>query len=161
MDLTANVPRDLWDLIPDFLLHRREEVEQLRAALSAGDREVLTHLAERMYALGNPYGFRQITTYGRQMRDALAGGKIGTVRRLIRQYAEYLDKVELVQVENPVMRSIWRERAEERRIAEASALPPPGVPERRKRQRRRAVATRDHASPGAAPPAFGRGRDSE
>ena len=138
MDLQANVPRDIWDLVPDFVRNRHEEVERLREALAAGDMEMLTHLAERMYALGNPYGFRQITTFGRELREALAHERIGAVRRIISQYKAYLAEVSIDQVEVPVLRSVWRERAAERRLAEAAAaLPPPDLPERRKGERRK------------------------
>ena len=72
MDLTAYVPQNIIDLLSTFLPNRRAEVGQLRQALEADDWVRLQHLAERMYALGNPYGFRQITTFGRFMREACA-----------------------------------------------------------------------------------------
>lgn len=53
-----------------WVSQRQPRERPLRAALDARDVARLTDLAERMYALGNPYGFRKITTLGRQLRDA-------------------------------------------------------------------------------------------
>lgn len=141
MDLTAHVPRDLWDLMPAFLRNRREEAECLRAAWATTDVEILTRLAERMYALGNPYGFRQITTFGRALREAIAMRRWAVIRQLALQYEDYLSEVTLVQVDAPVTRSVWRQRAAERRAAELAA-PPEGFPERRRHQRRGSAAGR-------------------
>jgi hypothetical protein len=114
MDLTAFVPRDVADLIPGFLRNRQEEIGHLEEALASEDLATLVHLGERMYALGNPYGFRQITTFGRQLRDACAAQNLEPVGDLPGQYREYLSKVTIVQVDVPVIRSQWRDRADAR-----------------------------------------------
>jgi hypothetical protein len=67
-ELIAYVHRDIIDLLSAFLPNRRAEVIQLRQALTRSDWVRLRQIAERMYALGNPYGFRHITTIGRAMR---------------------------------------------------------------------------------------------
>ena len=139
MDMQANVPKDIWDLVPGFVRNRQAEVGLLREALSAADIEMLTHLAERMWALGNPYGFRQITTFGRELRKAIAARQMEEVGALISQYEAYLGEVKVLEVEAPILRSIWRERAADRRVDE-DGLPPPGVPERRKSQRRKLLS---------------------
>jgi hypothetical protein len=102
------------DLIPGFLRNRQEEIGHLEEALASEDLAALVHLGERMYALGNPYGFRQITTFGRQLRDACAAQNLEPVGDLPDQYREYLSKVTIVQVDVPVIRSQWRDRADAR-----------------------------------------------
>ena len=146
MDFQAHVPKDIWDLVPEFLQNRRAEVGYLREALSAGDIEMLTHLAERMWALGNPYGFRQITTFGRELRKAIAARQMEEVGALISQYEAYLGEVKVVEVEAPVLRSIWRDRAADRRVDE-DGFPPPDVPERRMAQRRQVSLRRPSEAP--------------
>ena len=63
-----------------------------------------------MYALGNPYGFRQITTFGRFMREACANKDRPAVHALIHDYETYLSKVTIVEVEAPMPRSAHPER---------------------------------------------------
>jgi hypothetical protein len=106
VDLTAHVPRDIIDLLSTFIPNRRADIGQLRAALAERDWPRLQHIAERMYALGNPYGFRQITTFGRFMREACTEQNYAAFKRLIDEYASYLSKVTIVEVEAPLIRHV-------------------------------------------------------
>ena len=100
-DLTAHVHRDIIDLLSAFLPNRRAEVGQIRNALAAGDWLRLRHIAERMYALGNPYGFAQITVIGRLLREACTARDRMAVNGLIEKYDTYLSKVTIVEVDVP------------------------------------------------------------
>ena len=121
MDLTAYVPQNIIDLLSTFLPNRRAEVGQLRQALEADDWVRLQHLAERMYALGNPYGFRQITTFGRFMREACANKDRPAVYALIHDYETYLSKVTIVEVEAPMPREVLTPNAREALLAMMAA----------------------------------------
>ncbi len=121
MDLTAYVPQDITDLLSAFLPNRRAEVGLLRQALTKDDWPRLQHLAERMYALGNPYGFRQITTLGRFMREACAKKDRPAFEALIRDYDTYLSKVTIVEVDAPVPREILTPNAREALLAMMAA----------------------------------------
>lgn len=114
MDLTAHVPKDILDLLSAFLSNRRADINNLRTALAKGDWERLQHIAECLYALGNPYGFRQITTFGRFMREACAAQDGTALERLIKEYETYLSTVNVVEVDAPAIRDVfsaeWRER---------------------------------------------------
>lgn len=121
MDLTAYVPQNIIDLLSTFLPNRRAEVGPLRQALEADDWVRLQHLAERMYALGNPYGFRQITTFGRFMREACANKDRPAVHALIHDYETYLSKVTIVEVEAPMPREVLTPNAREALLAMMAA----------------------------------------
>src|SRR3954451_381126 len=110
MDTIALVSQDLADLIPVFLENRREEVKQLGSALRDTDFGRLQHVGERMFALGNPYGFRQITTFGRQIREACSVQDDATIGDIIEQYRAYLAKVTISLVPEPAERVRWNER---------------------------------------------------
>lgn len=124
MDFTAHVPKDLLDLLSVFLPNRRADVRHLREGLATADFARLQRVAENMYALGNPYGFRQITTFGRLLREACAEKQRGAVSQLVREYNDYLSKVQVVEVDAPVLRSIWRDRRDAAQLEEADAEPP-------------------------------------
>jgi hypothetical protein len=108
MDYLAHVTKDVADLIPTFLQNRKNEVSAILLAIEAVDLDLIVHLAERMYALGNPYGFRQITTFGRLIRDAMAEGDLATARDAVHSYHDYLAKVQVVLVDSPVPRPQWK-----------------------------------------------------
>ena len=101
MELIACVTKDITDLLATFLPHRHAEVGRLRAALVARDWACIRDVAERMYAVGNPYGFRQITTFGRFMRVACTEQNEQALMDLISAYADYLAKVAVIEVQAP------------------------------------------------------------
>jgi hypothetical protein len=107
MDLIANVPKDIADLVPGFLRNCQKDIDLLSAALIASDLGEVEHLGERMYAVGNPYGFRQITTFGRQLREACPAKDILTIQSVINQYREYLLRVKITYVAAPLLRRKW------------------------------------------------------
>jgi hypothetical protein len=107
MSPKANVTRDIVDLVPQFLRSRQLEVESLCVALGCADQARLRVLGQRMRAVGDPYGFPDITALGRQIIEACAEGDLETVQALVSQYAEYLRTVEIVHVDVPA--PTWRE----------------------------------------------------
>jgi len=100
-ELIAYVHRDVIDLLSAFLPNRRAEVSQLRQALARNDWLRLRHIAERMYALGNPYGFRHITTLGRLMREACFIRDRVAIDGLTGDYDTYLAKVTIIEIDVP------------------------------------------------------------
>lgn len=104
MDAVAQVPRDIADLLPAFRVNRSHELADLKQAIWDNDFATLQHLGERMYALGNPYGFRQITTFGKQIREACAERDLARIRTVVEQYEQYLQSVKITIVKEPVER---------------------------------------------------------
>jgi len=107
MDAVARVPRDIADLLPTFRVNRSHELADLKQALWDNDFATLQHLGERMYALGNPYGFCQITTFGKQIREACAERDLARIRIVVEQYEQYLQSVKITIVKEPVDRVAW------------------------------------------------------
>ena len=115
MDLVAYVPPDLVDLVPPFRANRGSEVNQLRDAMERRDLERVRNIGERMFSVGNPFGFRQITTFGRQLRDACDTEDLLSIAEVVRLYKEYLAAVEVRFGEDAPKRPVWTKarRAEE------------------------------------------------
>ena len=111
MDLVALIPADLSDLITGYLANRSQDIQKLKSALAAEDLATVQQVGERMYALGNPYGFRQITTFGRLIREACAQHDDVSIRQVLAQYEEYLGKVTLTVVPEAVERVPWNHDA--------------------------------------------------
>lgn len=80
------VPRELCELVPRFLAHRRAEVDRLREALERADFETVRSIGHAMKGAGAGYGFDEISTIGaaleRLARAGDAGGALAEVRRL-------------------------------------------------------------------------------
>ena len=93
---TVTVPKDLADLIPTFMSNRKKELQTLRAALAALDLEQLRQLGHRMKGVGNSYGFALVSTLGKHIEDGARSGDHAGIEARIREYADYLAKVEIV-----------------------------------------------------------------
>jgi HPt (histidine-containing phosphotransfer) domain-containing protein len=92
----VTVARDLEDLIPVFIKNRHKELDTLRAALAAADFEQLRQLGHRMKGVGNSYGFDHVSTLGGYIEDGARSGDRASLDARIREYAEYLAKVQIV-----------------------------------------------------------------
>src|ERR1700752_1385016 len=90
------IAKDLEDLIPVFLKNRHKELDTLRVALAAADFEQLRQLGHRMKGVGNSYGFAHVSTLGKQIEDGARSGDRAGLDARIREYADYLSKVEIV-----------------------------------------------------------------
>jgi len=94
--ITVTVAKDLEDLVPTFLKNRAKELDSLRAALTGGDMEQLRQLGHRMKGVGNSYGFELVSTLGKQIEDGAKAGDRGDLEARIAEYADYLERVQVV-----------------------------------------------------------------
>ena len=92
----VKVAKDLEDLIPTFLNNRKKELDNLRSALAAADFEQLRQLGHRMRGVGNSYGFDHVSTLGKHIEDGARSGDRASLEARIREYADYLAKVQIV-----------------------------------------------------------------
>jgi HPt (histidine-containing phosphotransfer) domain-containing protein len=92
----VTVAKDLEDLIPTFMSNRRKELEALRAALASADFEQVRLLGHRMRGVGHSYGYAQVSEIGKHLEDGARGGDGAAIGASIAQYAEYLERVEIV-----------------------------------------------------------------
>ena len=92
----VTVDRDLEDLIPVFMKNRHKEVDALRIAVAAQDFEQLRQLGHRMKGVGNSYGFAHVSTLGKHIEEGARSGDRPALESSIREYAEYLAKVQIV-----------------------------------------------------------------
>jgi hypothetical protein len=103
MDAVVYVEHDIADLVPRFLENRRWELVRLRAALAAHNFHTLAFLGEQMHALGNPYGFREVTRLGRAIRDASLRRDEPALAEQIALYGQYLLRLQVVIVNAPAV----------------------------------------------------------
>ncbi len=89
----AVVPKDLKDLVPAFLKNRKAEIEALDAALKVNDLVKVKQIGERIYSIGEPYGFSQISAIGKNIQEAAKVGDVNALSELKRSYQDYLSTV--------------------------------------------------------------------
>jgi len=102
-DYIAPVASDILDLSTRYLANRKTDVERLRAALAARNFSALQHIGECMFCAGAPYGFRKITIFGRQIREACAQHDAKRIWPVLDEYEDYLAKVRILKVDPPAL----------------------------------------------------------
>jgi histidine phosphotransfer protein HptB len=96
----AAVPKELADLLPDFMANRQKDVAALRAALEEANVEQLRSVGHRMKGIGASYGFDPITAFGRQIEQATKAeaGVIEAIAAVLEAYDAYLANVRVTFV---------------------------------------------------------------
>jgi PAS domain S-box-containing protein len=84
------------DLVPGFLLNRRQDVIAMHDALERGDFETVRTLGHGMKGAGASYGFQAITDMGDALEQAAAGTDANASRKWVGELSSYLDRVEVV-----------------------------------------------------------------
>ena len=91
----VTVARDLADLIPVFMKNRSKELDSLRVALAAADYEQLRQLGHRMKGVGTSYGFPRVSAIGKHIEDGARSVDRTALDASIRDYGEFLSKVQI------------------------------------------------------------------
>jgi HPt (histidine-containing phosphotransfer) domain-containing protein len=90
------VDAELEDLIPGFLENRRKDIETLQQAAANSDYETIRKTGHTMKGTGGGYGFDAITDIGRSLEQAATEKNIAEIKRLLSEFARYLEQVEVV-----------------------------------------------------------------
>src|SRR5688572_29459712 len=96
--IRVEVMKDLEVLIPRYLDRRHKEVEAFRAQLSAGDFEALRVGGHSLKGSGGGYGFALLTQIGGTIESAARAKDAATIEAALAQYADYIQRVEVVYV---------------------------------------------------------------
>jgi PAS domain S-box-containing protein len=84
------------DLIPGFLLNRRQDVIVMLDALDRGDFRTVEDLGHGMKGAGGSWGFQRITDIGAALEQAAESTDSDASRRWVGELSSYLDRVEIV-----------------------------------------------------------------
>ncbi len=94
--LVVRIDPDLKDLVPVFMVHKREDVQAIVAAIVLADYEALSQLGHRIRGEGGSYGFEELTEIGAALEIAAKARNLAAVRKSAQELTAYLDSVEIV-----------------------------------------------------------------
>ncbi len=84
------------DLIPEFLLDRRQDVAAMLDAVDRGDFEIIERLGHGMKGAGGSWGFQEITDIGGALELAANDADTNASRKWVGELSSYLDRVEII-----------------------------------------------------------------
>ena len=94
--IVVHIDQDLSDLVPGFLIRKREDARAVLAAVEHGDPEAIARLGHKMKGEGGSYGLDAITDLGRELEQAGKDSDFDAARRLGRDLMNFLEQLEIV-----------------------------------------------------------------
>jgi len=94
-EILVTVDPDLSDMIPRFLMHKREDAKAIMAALEDADYETLERLGHRLKGEGGAYGFDAITLLGAELERYAISRDASGAQRAARALEDYLGRVRI------------------------------------------------------------------
>ena len=92
----VHVLAEIAELIPRFLLRRKQDVLALREALKSGDAEGLKQLGHTLRGSGSSYGFTRVAALAADIEQAARDGRLVDIERSIASLESHLDRVRIV-----------------------------------------------------------------
>ena len=90
------VDSDLEDLVPDFLVRKKEDVDTIVSLLENGDFGQIRILGHSMKGAGGGYGFHRITEIGAIIEDAALIKNRDKILEIAGVLRDYLGNIEVV-----------------------------------------------------------------
>lgn len=89
----AIIDAELEDIIDDFFRYRRRDLAVIAEALETGDAAAIRTIGHNLKGSGGNYGFEEISRIGRLIEQAAERNDADTIRLLVNELADYLDRV--------------------------------------------------------------------
>ena len=87
---------DLWDLLPDFLTNRHQDILTLHTAIQTNDVPTIQRLGHNMKGAGAAYALPEITTIGAALESAAKASDLPSALSLTDQLEDYLSRLEVI-----------------------------------------------------------------
>lgn len=87
---------DVFELIPDYLDSRRDELAVLRGAVAQSDFETLRGLGHKMKGSGGGFGLDRISEIGGNLESFAKSGDMAAIEQEIDGLNDFLSRVEVV-----------------------------------------------------------------
>lgn len=94
--ITIRIPRELQDVIPEYLESRRGDIRAIAAALASADYEKIRTLGHNMGGTGGSYGFAKISAIGFALERAALARSRERIETQLTELGDYLDRVQIV-----------------------------------------------------------------
>lgn len=94
-DNVVYIDPDLEDLIPDFILSMKKEVETIGGLISKNDLNEIQRIGHSLKGTGGSYGFNEITDIGKEMEEAAKNSDKEAIIKLKGRLENYLSTVKV------------------------------------------------------------------
>ena len=96
--IVVRVDLNLESLMPQYLKHRREDIQNITSALASGDYPAIEGMGHNMKGSGGGYGFDAISRIGRKIELSAVKKNADAIRKSAADLADYLNRIEIIYV---------------------------------------------------------------
>ncbi len=93
--ITVKIDKDLMDIIPAYLEHRRNDCKKIRELLAADDKDEIKRIGHKMAGSGGGYGFDEISKIGKEIENNALTDK-SIIENCLNRLESYLDNLDIV-----------------------------------------------------------------
>ena len=94
--IVKNDDEDIFELIPDYLESRRDELSVLQDAIAQQDFEALWGCGHKMKGSGGGYGLDRISEIGGKLESSAKAQDLPAIAKEVDDLRDYLDRLEVV-----------------------------------------------------------------
>lgn len=94
--IPVTVDADLEDLVPDFLLRKKEDAYAIIRLLAEGDYDRIRILGHSMKGAGGGYGFHRITEIGGEIEKAALSKDRDKIVSGVDSLTDFLERVDII-----------------------------------------------------------------
>lgn len=86
--------KDLMDIIPDYLAHRREDCSKIMKLFEEKNFDEISRMGHKMAGSGGGYGFDEISNIGKSL-EVKSKSEPDAVPSLVKRLEDYLNSLEI------------------------------------------------------------------
>jgi HPt (histidine-containing phosphotransfer) domain-containing protein len=98
--ICVDIPVGLEEIVPDYLDSQRKMAGELLQLLTASKMDAIRRMAHNLKG-GAAFGFPRLSEFGAGMEHSLRESNLTALTEQIKNLAEYLERVELRQINTP------------------------------------------------------------
>lgn len=98
--IKVEIPKELEDLIPNYLSGVKKSAEEMHQKLEAKDFETTRSMGHKLKGSGGGYGFDRISELGKEIEDQSKAENQPAVQAAIDSLKHYLENIEISYVDS-------------------------------------------------------------
>lgn len=93
--IIVKIDPDLEEIIPTFLSNRESDITKLNNFFSENDVQQIQVIAHKLAGNAGSYGFDDLGKIGHKMEEACKENKVQEIEALIKEYSDYISRLEV------------------------------------------------------------------
>ncbi|MBI2118946.1 MAG: Hpt domain-containing protein [Elusimicrobia bacterium] len=94
--IIVQVDPEIFELIPAFLNHTNQHIQEMKQFLQSGDLVLIQQSAHKLKGSAKLYGVDALSDYARSLEKSIAQTNMESIRRTLNLMGDYMDGITIV-----------------------------------------------------------------